>query len=324
VALCLAFLGVAFAAPQAALAKVPRLLFPIVGHAHFQNDFGDPRGQGSHEGNDLMADWMAPAVAVEAGEVRIYTASERAGCMLYLYGKSGTTYLYIHLNNDRTKKNDNRGGCKPGVAYAPGLRDGQRVRAGQLIGYVGDSGDANGIAYHLHFEVHPNDGPAVSPYRHLRKAERLLFAVPESEAPRLTAGTPTLTITGKIVSYAAGEPLPPANGGNGDAGATSAANGTAPPPPPERPGIAAAGKALVTIAVTRVTLAGAGSWQITRTVSLTVARDAVLERASGKRIRWKDLAAGTKIAVTTAPIALSLDAQRALPGALTAAHLRVL
>ena len=45
------------------------------------------------------------------------------GCMLYLYGASGTTYLYIHLNNDLTAKRDNRGTCVPGVAYANGPED---------------------------------------------------------------------------------------------------------------------------------------------------------------------------------------------------------
>ena len=107
--------------------------------------------------------------------------------MLYLYGKSGTTYLYIHLNNDLTKNNDNDGGCKQGVSYAPGLDDGAQVRAGELIGYVGDSGDADGIAHHLHFELHPGDGSAVSPYRHLRSAEKLLFALPEGGRGTQTA-----------------------------------------------------------------------------------------------------------------------------------------
>jgi len=46
--------------------------------------------------------------------------------MLYLYGDSGTTYLYIHLDNDLTAKNDNRGKCVAGVAYAKGLKDGRR------------------------------------------------------------------------------------------------------------------------------------------------------------------------------------------------------
>ena len=156
--------------------KVPQLIFPVVGTVTFVDDFGDPRGQGTHEGNDLMSTRNAAAVAVEAGKVSFWTTSSRAGCMLYLHGASGTTYLYVHLNNDLTAKNDNRGTCKPGVAYAPGLKDGAKVRAGQHIAYVGDSGDADGGQPHLHFELHPNGGGAVSPYPYLRKATRLLFA----------------------------------------------------------------------------------------------------------------------------------------------------
>ncbi len=180
-------------------AKVPRLVFPILGDASYTRDFGDPRGQGAHEGNDLMAPRRALALATEAGTVKYHTTSSRAGCMLYLNGKSGTTYLYIHLNNDLTKRNDNRGKCVPGVAYAKGLRDGAKVAAGEPIGYVGDSGDADGIHPHLHFEVHPNDGRAVDPYPHLKRARKLLFAA----AP---GSTFTLALTGTVVS-SAGEAL---------------------------------------------------------------------------------------------------------------------
>ena len=150
-----------------------RIDFPIVGHAHFADDFGNPRPGRKHQGNDIFARRRAPVVAVEAGTVEKWTRSASAGCMLYLHGRSGTTYQYVHLNNDLTRRNDNRGSCVDGVAYAPGLHDGLHVRAGELLGYVGDSGDANGLSPHLHFELHPGDGTAVSPYRWLRRARHL-------------------------------------------------------------------------------------------------------------------------------------------------------
>ena len=148
----------------------------MLGAATYTDDFGDPRGQGGHEGNDIMAPKRALALAVEAGTVKFWTTSSRAGCMLYLYGESGTEYLYVHLNNDLTHENDNQGQCVPGVAFAKGLKSGAKVLAGEPIGFVGDSGDADGIHPHLHFEVHPSGGGAVSPYPYLRKARQLLFA----------------------------------------------------------------------------------------------------------------------------------------------------
>src|SRR6185295_3689647 len=101
----------AYASSEAVAPKVPQLIFPVVGKATYINDFGAPRGQGRHEGNDIMTTWRSPAVAVEAGKVKFHTTSARAGCMLYLDGVSGTTYVYIHLNNDLTAKNDNKGKC---------------------------------------------------------------------------------------------------------------------------------------------------------------------------------------------------------------------
>ena len=173
--------------------SVPQLVFPIVGQATYHDDFGDPRGQGKHEGNDMMAAWRSPAVAAEAGKIKFWTKSARAGCMLYLYGKSGTTYLYIHLNNDLTEKHDNKGKCVAGTAYMDGLKDGASVQAGQQIGYVGDSGDAEGT-YHLHFEVHPNDGAAVSPFPYLQKAVHLLVPV----NPKLRV---SLSVEGRVARY---------------------------------------------------------------------------------------------------------------------------
>src|SRR6478735_9212923 len=172
--------------------KVPEhIIFPVVAKVQYIDDFGAPRPGGAHQGNDIMAAKKSPAVAAEAGKVKYWTTSSSAGCMLYLYGESGTTYLYIHLNNDVTMKNDNRGKCVRGTAYT--VKNGAKVAAGQQIGYVGDSGDANGGASHLHFEVHPGGGKAVSPYPYLQKAYKLLFAS--------KAGAPfSLTLTGTVVS----------------------------------------------------------------------------------------------------------------------------
>ena len=151
-------------------AVVPSLVFPVVGPVAFRDDFGEPRSRWSHPGNDLVAAKRSKVLAVESGTVATWTRSASAGCMLYLYGASGTMYEYIHLNNDLGTGNDNRGGCVAGVAWAPGLRDGDRVSAGQQIGFVGDSGDASGGPSHLHFEVHPGGGGAVSPYPWLVEA----------------------------------------------------------------------------------------------------------------------------------------------------------
>jgi Peptidase family M23 len=187
------------ASARAAKGGVPPLIFPVVGQVSYTDDFGDPRPGGRHQGNDLMAPKRAIAVAVEPGTVKFWTTSAAAGCMLYLEGDSGTEYLYIHLNNDVTLANDNRGKCVAGTAFADGLESGDHVDAGQPVGYVGDSGDANGIASHLHFEVHPKGGAAVSPFPYLKKAKRLLVAAPP------TGASFTLKLQGTVAATADGE-----------------------------------------------------------------------------------------------------------------------
>jgi Peptidase family M23 len=191
-----AMLGLVAGTAAAAPPKVPdHIVFPVVGQVSYIDDFGAPRPGGPHQGNDLMAAKRSPAVAAESGTVKYWTTSRSAGCMLYLYGESGTIYYYIHLNNDLTSRNDNRGKCVQGVAYA--VKNGARVAPGQQIGYVGDSGDANGGMSHLHFEVHPGGGRAVSPYPYLQKAYKLLFAS--------KPGAPfSLTLTGTVASATLG------------------------------------------------------------------------------------------------------------------------
>ena len=181
------------AAAGASAAPPQKIVFPVLGTATYGHDFGDPRPGGRHQGIDIMAPKRSLALAAEAGKVEFWTRSAAAGCMLYLHGRSGTDYYYIHLNNDLTLKNDNRGKCVPGTAYAKGLKNGSKVLAGQPVGYVGDSGDANGIHAHLHFELHPGRKAAVDPYPWLQRATRLLFSAPR--------GTPfTLELSGTVAA----------------------------------------------------------------------------------------------------------------------------
>ena len=178
---------------EAASGAVPQLAFPLVAKTYLWDNYGDPRGNGSHAGIDMGNPWRAPVVAVEPGRVK-YSTSGLGGCMLYLYGRSGTMYMYIHLNNDLGPQNDNSGTCVEGTAYT--VPDGSSVLMGQQIAFNGDSGDADGNP-HLHFEVHPNGGTDVNPLPHLKKAMKLLFASKE--------GTQfSLALRGRLVAAGGG------------------------------------------------------------------------------------------------------------------------
>jgi hypothetical protein len=199
-------MGVCAGTAQAA-ATVPAITaFPVVGNVTYTDDFGAPRPGGSHQGNDIMSVRHQPALAFEAGWVHKMPGS--GGCMLELHGKSGMVYWYIHLNNDLGPTNDNKAGCSK--AYAPGLNEGQSVRIGQLVGFVGDSGDANGIQPHLHFEVHKPSGQRLNPFTYLNKAKHLLYPRPAANDPVTLSfnkakvvsadpGTSTLTVRTKRI-----------------------------------------------------------------------------------------------------------------------------
>ena len=253
-----------------------RLLFPVVGKTHYVDDFGSARAQGSHQATDIMGEWRAPLVAVEGGRVRVWTKSARAGCMLYLYGASGTTYLYVHMNNDLTAKNDNRGGCRAGVAFATGLRDGETVRAGELLGFMGDSGDANGIHHHVHFELHLGGQSPVSPFPWLKKASQLLFPVPPADAHGKSA-VATLKLEG-IVRAVTEVTAAPA----------------------------------LTLAVRRVILWNGDRFAVARQLTVRVPEAALVQRRLGGALRPASLAdvkTGERVTVLTEPFAPSPTAQ---------------
>jgi murein DD-endopeptidase MepM/ murein hydrolase activator NlpD len=122
---------------------------PVRGPHHFSDDFGDARTGHRHQGNDIMSPYGTPIVAVISGVIKTdYSAA--GGISLYLRGSDGNEYFYAH--NSRN------------VAGT-----GDHVATGEVIAYVGNTGNARGGASHLHFERHPGGGSAVDPYPFLSR-----------------------------------------------------------------------------------------------------------------------------------------------------------
>ena len=118
------------------------LVCPVPGSA-FSDSWGAPRSGGrSHQGTDLMAGYGTPTYAVTSGSVSV-SSSGNGGNQLYLNGTDGNTYFYAHLQS-----------------YAV---SGGSVSQGQLVAYVGDTGNATGVP-HLHFEIHLGGGSPINPY----------------------------------------------------------------------------------------------------------------------------------------------------------------
>ncbi len=121
---------------------------PVDGFSSFSDTWGASRSGGrGHEGVDMLAARGTPVVAVEDGVIQSLRSSTLGGITVWLGGASGDVFYYAHLDS-----------------HAPGLTTGQTVAAGQLVGYVGTSGNAPDHIPHLHFEYHPGGGSAVNPY----------------------------------------------------------------------------------------------------------------------------------------------------------------
>ncbi len=164
------------------------LVFPVVGQNRYNPGFWSTRGTGSHHAVDIMAAKMTPIVAVASGTIS-YVNSRC--CTLHIKHDDGWTSKYIHLNNDTPGTDDGQG-----WGIAPGLAVGTRVAAGQLIAWVGDSGNAEGTSPHLHFELMDPDKVLVDSYEALRSAQTgnavALCRPPDSGALDTLLSTTTL------------------------------------------------------------------------------------------------------------------------------------
>jgi murein DD-endopeptidase MepM/ murein hydrolase activator NlpD len=116
-------------------------VFPVYGPSSYTDSYGATRGDvsgGWHHGDDIFAPLGAPVLAIASGTVFSVGWNQVGGNRLWLRDGAGNEYYYAHLS-----------------AYTPLARNGAVVNAGDVLGFVGNTGDAQGTPYHLHFEIHP-------------------------------------------------------------------------------------------------------------------------------------------------------------------------
>jgi murein DD-endopeptidase MepM/ murein hydrolase activator NlpD len=114
-------------------------VFPVYGDSAYGDTFGAPRADVVwHHGDDIFAPLGAPVLAVADGTVFSVGWNKVGGWRLWLRDRAGNEFYYAHLS-----------------AYSPYALNNAQVRAGTVLGFVGDTGDAEGTPYHLHFEIHP-------------------------------------------------------------------------------------------------------------------------------------------------------------------------
>lgn len=179
----------------------PSYVFPVAGGAHYGHDFGNFRGDtGFHEGSDLFAPAGTPVVAVQSGVLHNVGWNRLGGWRLWVEDGAGNWFYYAHLS-----------------AYSPIAIDGGRVSAGDVVGFVGNTGDAAGGPTHLHFEIHPAGKWAVPPYDYLQawQGHRNPFAAIPSEPPPVAAAQFASTDissasgldTAAVIAVASGAPV---------------------------------------------------------------------------------------------------------------------
>jgi murein DD-endopeptidase MepM/ murein hydrolase activator NlpD len=134
----------------------------------FSSTFGASRSGGRHhQGNDLMAPKLTHVYAAASGIVTVIDTHSSAGRYVEIQHQAGWTTRYLHLNNDDPGTDNGRADWA--LTIVPGLVVGSHVEAGQHIGYVGDSGNAEWTGSHTHFEL-ANEGGEVDPYPILKDA----------------------------------------------------------------------------------------------------------------------------------------------------------
>jgi len=162
--------------PAHGTAAIQRIVSPIPGGGQYSNDFNAYRSlNGVHNATDIFAPKHSPIVSPVDGRITYVGNPQPSwGWYIVIEDDEGYEYGFIHINNDTPGTDNGNGG--PMNAYAQDMKMGNRVFKGQLIGYVGDSGNAENTAPHLHFEIRDPNNMIVNPYDHLRNAA--IYAAP--------------------------------------------------------------------------------------------------------------------------------------------------
>ena len=168
------------------------MVFPVVGTTSYRDNFLVCRSGCSrmHMGQDLMGAKMSPLVAAFDGVVTSLRRESSPGGGNYVAitgtrgASAGWTAIYVHVNNDSPGTDDGRG--TTAWSFPAGIELGARVIAGQLVGWRGDSGNAEGTGPHLHFELrkgHGWGGVVYNAYPSLVAARRLAAPTPSGPHP---------------------------------------------------------------------------------------------------------------------------------------------
>ncbi len=191
--------GMAVPGTPSVAGEPPIIVFPVDGRNSYRDTFGAPRdgGSRSHKGTDIIAARLVPVVAILDGVVTVVGKGRKAGFWLEVRHDGGWRSRYLHLNNDSPGTDDGRG-----RGIAAGISVGTAVAAGQVIGYVGDSGNAENTTPHVHFEIRRPSGEAINPYPILRRAVQGISSLAPSRALSLREreDTPGPTAAGGLDS----------------------------------------------------------------------------------------------------------------------------
>jgi peptidoglycan LD-endopeptidase LytH len=195
-------------AEQLAPAPLRLMSFPVLGPVVYRDDWGECRDGCTrlHQGHDIMGQRMQPLVSpVDGVVVKLIEDTGRSGNGVEIADADGWRYNFFHINNDPlaevslgSPQADDE--AKLRWRWPSTMQVGTVVKAGQIIGWMGDSGNAEHSVVHLHFEIRMPDGTPINPYTSLRAAEYIDRCRPAPARP-LPITSPPQVVDGTVFRF---------------------------------------------------------------------------------------------------------------------------